>query len=166
MTRWLLCQFAFLFSFSIAPSFAADTTFEGGIAKASIALGASDSVNASVETTEPPTNYAYSKAYMWGGDDTTRPKTIIKAIIVVRNGQTLFIPLSVYADLGNPLKISLEKLPPHGFRLIIRGGDAAGAYKAMLDFNQRDIYHRKVLSGEFPKEVWEDTTFSFNHLNN
>lgn len=166
MSKFLLCAFVLLLSFCIEPSFAVDINFEQSIAKASVVLSASDLVSVSVETIEPPDGYAYSKAYMWGGDETSPPKKIIKSITVLRNDQIIFIPLSAYADLGNPRKIILEKLPSHGFRLIIRGGDAAGSYSAMLDFNKNEISHRKVVSNEFPKEVWEVTTFSFNHLNN
>ena len=84
----------------------------------------------------------------------------------MRNGKKILIPLSAYADLGNPTEVYLKKLPSHGFRLILQGGDAAGSYRAILDFKEDEIFHRKVVSGEFPKEVWEETVFSFNHLNN
>lgn len=166
MSKLLLYAFALLLSFFVEPSFAVDTNFEEGVAKASMVLGVSDLVSISVETIEPPNSYVYSKAYMWGGDETSPPKRIIKAITVLRNGKMIFIPLSAYADIGNPRKIFLEKLPAHGFRLIISGGDAAGSYTAILDFKKNEISRRKVVSGEFPKEVWEETTFSFNHLNN
>ena len=166
MSKLLLCAFALLLSFSVGPSFAVNTNFEEGVAKASMVLGVSDLVSVTIETIELPNGYAYSKAYMWGGDETFPPKKIIRAIAVLKNGEPIFIPLSAYADLGNPRKISLKKLPSHGFRLIISGGDAAGSYNATLDFNKNEISRRKVVSGEFPKEVWEETTFSFNHLNN
>ena len=166
MNKFLLCFFILLLSFSIEPSFAEDGIFVEGIAKASMALGASDLVSVSIEAVEPPNGYVFSKAYMWGGDEASPPKKIIKVITVLRNGQTIFIPLSAYADLGDPRKIILAKLPAHGFRLIINGGDAAGSYGAMLDFKKSDIFHRKVVSGEFPKQVWEETTFSFNNSNN
>jgi hypothetical protein len=166
MNNLLLFSLILLSSSSIGSAFTLDANLEGNVAKASMVLGASDMVSVSVETIETPNGYAYSKAYMWGGDETTPPKKIIKAITVLMNGQMVFIPLSAYCDLGNPLKISLEKIPVHGFRLIITGGDAASSYSALLDFKNNEISRRKVISGEFPKEVWEATTFSFNHLNN
>jgi hypothetical protein len=165
MNKLFLTVLALLISFSAESAFALDANFATGIAKASLALGASDSVSVLVETIEPSSDFAYSKAYAWGGDETTPPKKIIKTITVLKNGQNLFIPLSAYADLGNPNKISLSKLP-RGFRLTISGGDAAGSYDARLDFKKNEISRRRVASGEFPKEVWEETTFSFNHLNN
>lgn len=156
----------FLLSLFTESALALDTSFESGVAKASLALATSDSVSVQVETIEPPSDFTYRNAYTWGGDETTPPKRIIKAITVLRNGESLFIPLSVYADLGSPRKISLLKLPSKGFRLTISGGDAAGSYDAMLDFKKNEIFRKRVVSAEFPKEVWEETIFSFNHLNN
>jgi len=106
MSNFLLCTFALLLLFSGGPSLAVDSNFEENVAKASMALGDSDLVNVSVETIAPPHGYAYSKAYMWGGDETSPPRRIIKAITVLRNGQMIFVPLSAYADLGDPRKIS------------------------------------------------------------
>jgi hypothetical protein len=166
MSKSLLGVIALVLSFSIDPSRAADNIFEQGVAKASLALGASDLASVSVGIIEPQHGYIYAKAYMWGGDETSPPKTVINAITVLRNSQKVFIPLSAYADLGNPRNISLERLAAHGFRLTISGGDAAGSYTAILDFHKTAISRRKVVSGEFPKEVWEQTIFSFNNLNN
>ena len=150
----------------IKASFAAGSYFESGVAKASIALEKSDIARATVEAVNLPDGYPYSTKFMWGGDETSSPKKIIKTVTVLRSGQTIFIPLSAYADLGNPRKIILQKTSSQNFQLIILGGDAAGSYKAMLDFRKDEIFRRKVISGEFPKEVWEETTYSFNHLNN
>lgn len=166
MSKLLLFALVLLLLSSIESSFAAASSFKEGVAKASMELEASDLVTVTVETIEPPNGYMYSKAYMWGGDEASPPKKIIKVITILRKGESFFIPLSAYADLGNPMEISLKKLSAHKFRLIIAGGDAAGSYNAMLDFNKNEIFRRKVVSGEFPKEVWEETKFSFNHLNN
>lgn len=155
-----------LFLLLVESASALDANFEKDTATANLILGPADLVSVSVETIEPPHEFPYSKAYTWGGDDMTSPKRIIKKVTVLRNGQSLFIPLSAYADLGSPRRISLLKLSSHGFRLAISGGDAAGSYDAMLDFKKNEISRRRVVSGEFPKEVWEETTFSFNHLNN
>ena len=158
----VLLQFLFL----VDSARALDANFEKDTATANLMLGPADSVSVSVVTIERPQEFPYSKSYTWGGDDTTSPTRIIKKVIVLRNGQSLFIPLSAYADLGSPRRISLLKLSSHGFRLVVSGGDAAGSYDAILDFKKNEISRRRVVSGEFPKEVWEETTFSFNHLNN
>jgi hypothetical protein len=165
MSNFFLCLLVLPILFLSTRSFARDVSIEGGVAKATLALGTSDIVHVTVATIEPTDNYTYRTAYTWGADDTSPPKNIIKTVTVSREGQTVFVPLSAYVDLGNPVKIDLQNLPAHGFRIIILGGDAAGSYKAVFDFNKNGIYHRKVTSGEFPKEVWEESHFSFNHLN-
>lgn len=161
-----LFLFVLLLLLSMELASAQDANFVEGVAKTTITLGYADLATVSVETVQRPHGYVYANAYMWGGDETTPPKRIIKSITILRNGQTLFVPLSAYADLGSPRKILLQKLPDSGFRLIINGGDAGGSYSAMLDFNRNEISRRKVVSGEFPQEVGEETTFSFNHLDN
>ena len=165
MNKSSICVVILMLSFSVESTFASDTTLERGVAKASTALGPSDVVTATVEAIEPPNDYVYNKAYLWGGDEASPPKTIIKAITVVRNGVVVFIPLSAYA-LGDPRRISLSKRPARGFRLTISGSDAGGSYIATLDFKRNEIARRKVVSGEFPKDAWEETTYAFNHLNN
>ncbi|MBT9096594.1 hypothetical protein KFZ76_02565 [Methylovulum psychrotolerans] len=166
MNKVSLLASIILILYSIQTSFAAVTNFEKGVAKISMSLGNADLVNVSIETIETPADYIYSKAYMWGGDESFPPKNFIKKITIIIGGSLSFIPLSAYADLGSPRKIALEKLALHGFRLIISGGDAAASYNANLDFKNNEIYRRKVVSAEFPKEVWEETFFSFNHLHN
>jgi hypothetical protein len=132
----------------------------------SINPGTPDSVVVSIVTAELPKDYIYRNSFMWGGDESQPPRRIVKAINVARKKQKIFIPLSVYSDLGDPRQASLVQLPTHGFELTIVGGDAAGSYKASLEFKSNEIVRRKVVSGEFPKEVWEETRFSFNRLNN
>lgn len=150
----------------VKPALGLAVPFEKGVASTSLLLGPSDLVRVSVKTIELPYSYPYSKAYSWGGDEVSPPKRIIENLEVVRNSHRVLIPLSAFVDLGNPRIIELVKLPAHGYRLIIGGGDAAGSYTACLDFMGDEIIQRKVTNSEFPKEVWEKTVFSFNHLNN
>lgn len=155
-----------LLCLGVTQSLAENVDFVAGLATTSMDMGTFGLVKASVKTIEMPKDYPYGRAYMWGGDDTSSPKHIIKKISISVNGQLIYIPLSAFSDLGNPAQIGLKKLSSDSFRLIINGGNAAGSYSAMLDFRGSEIYQRKVVSGEFPKEVWEKTIFSFNHLNN
>lgn len=159
VTLLLLCL-------GVTQSFAAGVNFVAGLATTSVALGASDSVRASVKVIEVPKDYPYDRAYMWGGDEDSSPQHIIETISIFRNGKLIYIPMSAFSDLGNPAKILLKRLSSDSFRLVINGGDAAGSYSAILDFRGNEIYRRKVISNEFPKEVWEETKFSFNDLNN
>src|ERR1035437_5082531 len=106
-----------------------------------------------VITAEMQTSYIYKKAFTWGGDIDSPPKSIIANIIVSENKQNVFVPLSAYADLGDPRHIEL-KSSDGGYQLRIVGGDAAGSYTAILTFNSHGITHRKVISGEFPEDAW------------
>jgi hypothetical protein len=164
MNRFLVA--VLLFFLSETSALAADSDFASDTAKANLDLGPSDSISVVVETTEPPSGFAFSKSYEWGGDEATPPRRIISIITVTRNGKNLFIPLSAFADLGSPRGMSLQRLSSRSFRITITGGDAAGSYNAMLDFKNGEIVQRRVVSGEFPREVWGKTTYSFNHLNN
>ena len=166
MNKYCLLVTLSLIAFCPTTSFSSEADIGGHVTEVSINAGTPDAVSVSVTTVGTPKNYVYEKAFMWGGDEGISPKRIIETINVVKNKQRFFIPLSAYADLGNPMHISLEALSAHRFRLVIVGGDAAGAYKASLEFKNYEISRRKVVSGEFPKEVWEETRFSFNHLNN
>lgn len=105
---------------------------------------------------------------MWGGDEEnlSLPKKIIHSVTVVKNKQKIFIPLSAYSDLGDPNYIELKPLSGKKFQLIITGSDAAGSYKATLEFENNEIWKRRIVSGEFPDDVWEETKYKFNHLNN
>jgi len=165
MNHFLLCALSLFFLAFATPASSLDATFVEGIAKAHLTLN-SELVDVSVNTIALPSNYAYRNAYTWGGDETSPPKRMISAITILKDGHIIYVPLSAFVDLGDPTRISLQKLPMSGFRLSIRGGDAAGSYSATLDFRKDEILRRRVESGEFPKEVWESTTFSFNHLAN
>lgn len=125
-------------------------------------------VNISVITVKMPSEYPYDKTSMWGGDEEnlSLPKKIIHSVTVFKNKQKIFIPLSAYSDLGDPNYIELKSLSGKKFQLIITGSDAAGSYKAILEFENNEIWKRKVVSGEFPDDAWEETKYKFNHLNN
>lgn len=157
---------AVLGALSPAMSYAAEANLVGPATEISINPGTPDSVVVSIVIADLPKDYIYRNSFMWGGDESQPPRRIVKAINVTRNKQKIFIPLSVYSDLGDPRQASLVQLPAHGFELTIVGGDAAGSYKALLEFKNNEIVRRKVASGEFPKQAWEETRFSFNRLNN
>lgn len=157
---------AILIVFFLEASFAGGLNPESVVKTADLVIGRNDLAQASVSIVDLPQNSPYANAFMWGGDETTSPRKIIQSIHVLRSGKPIFIPLSTYGDLGNPSAVQLKKLPSKDFQLIINGGDAAGSYSAVLNFKGGEISSRTVTSGEFPKEVWEKTVFSFNHLKN
>jgi hypothetical protein len=103
---------------------------------------------------------------MWGSESgETPPPTLIKSIFVRQSGHKFLVPLSAYADLRDPRIVTIAATA-EGFDVTITGGDAGEAYDAVLSFGKRFIVHRRVLSREFPDQAWEETTYSFNTLNN
>jgi hypothetical protein len=103
--------------------------------------------------------------WVWGSDQEC-PRTVIAALTVGLGEQVIFVPVSAYGDLANLRSIAAHETAD-GFEVHFSGGDAASAYNATLDF-QRDagvgfpvLRARKVRSGEFPTEAWEETRYRF-----
>jgi hypothetical protein len=136
-----------------------------GVTKVSVNEGTSDVITVSVTTIKTPKKYLYDTTSMWSGV-VTSPKRIIKSINIFKNKQELFIPISAYIDLADPVSISLEPLLGQRFRLTILGSDAGGAYEATFEFIDDEILSRKVVDREFPDDHGEETYYSFNHLDN
>lgn len=136
--------------------------------QASVITEKTGEVDVSIFVTKIPREYPYSKTVLWGGceENASLPRKTINAIVVMKNKQQIFIPFSAYADLGDPGSIELKKVSAQEFQLTIIGGDAGSSYKATLVFKDNEIFSRKVVSGEFPEDAWEETRYKFNHLNN
>ena len=84
--------------------------------------------------------------------------------MVVRSGnESVFIPLSAFADLGNPRDIRIENYGGKSFGIVLTGGDAATSYTAKLEFVNNLLAERTVRHGEFPEEAWEKTQYKFNY---
>lgn len=108
----------------------------------------------------PPCKAASS--WRWGAENAC-PRNIIGALEVKVSGEPVFIPLSVYADLGNPRTVRIESRKESGqFVVILIGGDAATSYSATLEFRGNLLTERIVRHGEFPDESWEKTSYKFN----
>src|SRR6267154_1849112 len=90
------------------------------------------------------------------GSDWEDPRTIISTIKLWINKTEIAVPLSSYADVSNSNRAELN-LTRSGYRLTIRGGDAATSYQAAINFCENSVISRKIQSGEFPDEAWEMT---------
>jgi hypothetical protein len=117
-------------------------------------------INIKIQRGSILSNFPYKGAFMWGGDIDELPQTVILTIDIKLGKEKIYIPLSAYSDLGDPKQVSLVK-ELHSIKLIIRGSDAGGSYKAILVFENGYIIRRKVMHMEFPDEVWEETVYSF-----
>lgn len=105
------------------------------------------------------------RGYRWGGEDIEPPSTLLSQLTATVRGQDAFIPLSAFADLGNPRIVEL-RATRQGFDLIILGGDASASYRAVLVFEGNTLTRRKVQHAEFPNEAWEETRYKFNQEKN
>jgi hypothetical protein len=114
-----------------------------------------------ITTSTPHPCFLYRKKYLWGGGEAEPPTLLIESIDVTSAGERIYVPLSAFADLGNPKKASIE-VSGDGFQVLIIGGDAGGAYDARLTFEGSWLIQRRVASREFPDEAWEVTRYAFN----
>lgn len=103
--------------------------------------------------------------YRWGGEDLEPPKTLVSHLTAAIRGQDVFIPLSAFADLGNPHTVEV-KMTKLGFDILISGGDASASYHARLAFDKSALVRRRVQHGEFKNEAWEETRYKFNQMRN
>lgn len=101
-------------------------------------------------------------SWRWGAEGAC-PATVVGGVEVKVGPHAAFVPLSAFADLGNPRRVKIEEREGKGrFAVILQGGDAAISYKAELEFRMDVLLERVVRHGEFPAEAWEKTTYKFN----
>lgn len=99
----------------------------------------------------------------WWGAEQSCPSVRIAALEVKFRGKAVFIPFSAFSDLGNPHKVSIARTnSAEEYIVRIDGGDAADSYTAVLRFKSSLLLERKVASGEFPDDAWEQTIYKFN----
>jgi hypothetical protein len=68
----------------------------------------------------------------------------------------VFIPWKFYSDLS-AIHIADFKKTDDSYQLILKGGDAAGLFRADFKIKNFRMIERIVRVGEFPDEVWEKT---------
>ena len=103
-----------------------------------------------------------ASSWRWGAENKC-PNFYISEMLVSRDDETIFIPLSAFADLGNPKDVKVESHSKDGFSVVVIGGDAATSYTARLEFNKSVLVEKIVRHGEFPDEAWEKTKYKFNY---
>lgn len=131
----------------------------GGEFKLESKLADGTKIKVTVKTIPVPANFPYRNSYNWGGDVDSPPKTIISEIRIRAGNRDIFVPLSVYSDLGWVQQVSLEK-GGNVAKLLMTGGDAGASYDVEMKFNKINLLSRRVRHGEFPEDVWEETIYS------
>lgn len=121
-------------------------------------------VSAKVTVTLIPISQPCKAAASWRwGAENTCPRSVVGALEVKVGGKSIFIPLSAFADLGNPRNVNIESgKGKNRFAIVLNGGDAATSYTARFDFKDNILSERIVRHGEFPDQAWEKTTYKFN----
>lgn len=95
-------------------------------------------------------NYPFDRALLWGGDQSFPATEVLVEVKVWLGEKEIPIPLSAYADLGRPYKISLKNLNS-GFDLQVDGADAGCSYHATLHFANGKLVSKYIHHGEFPQ---------------
>jgi len=103
------------------------------------------------------------RGQVWGMDDLAlamRRTTVVGALGVRVAGAELVVPLSSYADLGNPTRIRFRTYPK-GFLFAIEGGDTTigHGYEASVFVEDGAIVRRRVVSTVFPQDAWEESRY-------
>lgn len=104
--------------------------------------------------------FAYSLTW-WGAPENGRPRTVIIALDIQIGAEQVPIPMSAIVGLANPTDVLLRR-GEGDIEIVIKGGDAATSYEAVLVFKDGYLRRRRVVLAEFPKESWEETTYSYN----
>lgn len=158
-----LLAFAITFALTSVEAFAAANSVPAAPSKV-VACVAANSICVALAA-EPTDKGAARMGYRWGGEDIEPPQSMVSQLVVTVKGDDVFVPLSAYADLGSPRTIEI-RTTSRGFELVVNGGDASSAYRALLVFEGRLLTRRKVQHREFPREAWEETRYKFNSLKN
>jgi competence protein ComGC len=84
--------------------------------------------------------------------------TVIKQLDITINGQQIFVPRSVFADLIEPRYASL-RLEHDVFMLSIEGADGVNSYIVYVYFDGNNIIRRVVYSALVPDKPVEETHY-------
>ena len=103
---------------------------------------------------------APKNGWRWGSEfSPPRVRPISLSILI--DGETIFVPVSSYADLGNPRDLTMSASEDF-FEIVIKGGDAAVAYTAKLRIKGLFVRERAVTNNEFSAEATEKSVYSYN----
>jgi hypothetical protein len=89
----------------------------------------------------------------------SRPKWVVYKLEVRYRNRVVPIGRGAYADLSEVNQILFFKNRRGEIVLKIEGGDAADSYNAFLVFREGALIRRRVESGEFPRNFYEETQY-------
>jgi hypothetical protein len=158
--RWLL-----LLSATAALASAGTQSRNDGLAASTVSAGKRVQVSVEVETL---TYESPLRGQVWGCDDcgggtrVSDARTTHVTKLDLREGKKqIIVPLSAYADLGNPTAITFRK-EAKGLVFVIEGGDTTigHGYEASFFLETGAIMRRRVVLKGDPNESWEETRYA------
>jgi hypothetical protein len=96
---------------------------------------------------------------LWYGVELSLPKEVVQRCEVRYRGRRIPIGRGAYCDLSEINSVYFYKNRSGEMVLKIEGGDAAGSYRAYLVFSRGALVRRRVESGEFPNNFYEETRY-------
>jgi hypothetical protein len=121
-------------------------------------LGKKDSVVVVVTVASQDTSSVWS-GRMWGGEQSEPTARHVAEIKIAWTDSAVWVPLSAYADLGDPRSIEFVEAAK-GISFTVRGGDTSTYYAAQFFVERGVLKRRRVSLAEFPDEIWQETTYS------
>jgi hypothetical protein len=113
-------------------------------------------------TTERGDRACGACAGYWGTDEGEEqpPRLVVASLDIVVGRDTVLVPPSAVAGLADPSTLRLS-VGGRGATIEMQGGDAAGSWDGSWVVIDGMLYKRRVSSGEFPDEAWEETVYSW-----
>jgi hypothetical protein len=96
---------------------------------------------------------------LWHGGCVSIPKQVMRKLEVRYRNRVVPIARGAYCDLAEVNTIAFYKNARGEVVLKIEGGDAHDSYRAYLVFRRGELVRRRVESGEFPKNFYEETRY-------
>ena len=86
------------------------------------------------------------------------PCSLVDSLEIAVNGNSLFIPRSVFCDLADLYKAEL-KIGKKCSILMLFGGDASESYIVKIEFNESRVCRRILSSALSPDQSFQETVF-------
>ncbi|MEQ1832027.1 MAG: hypothetical protein ABL977_03145 [Candidatus Eisenbacteria bacterium] len=122
-------------------------------------LGTGDSVVVMIDVTAEAMPLPGSRK-MWGGDEERDLTRHVRDLRVRWAGREVSIPLSAFADLGQPDSMTIAVLGSQSAVVLIKGGEESTGYVARLLLERGVLKRRRVSLRGFEREFWEETRYS------
>lgn len=141
--------------FACGPSLAANLRLGPAQVTKTLRSGETVQVIVVVGLQEPASPWAER---MWGSDEGSPTTRHVIDLRIVWADSVVWVPLSAYADLGQPQSLEFGKAAK-GVCFIVRGGETATGYEASFFVDKGVLVRRRVHDGEF-HEFFEETHYS------